>query len=226
MTPPFMYIPAPFSMTDRAEVFGLAASFPFATLVTHLSPPTPAVREASDEEAGGQAEVEELVAVSHLPLLVDIERGVLRGHLSMDNPQYRHLAAGASALAIFHGPHGYVSPSVYLEPGVPTWNYVVVHARGKARLVEEADLLAILEESVQRFDRTGWTLAALGESLRPKLDSIAGFEVDVHHLEGKRKLSQNRAPEDQARVVEWLERGDGSSQATAAMMRACLPIPR
>ena len=50
-------------------------------------------------------------------------------------------AAGAEALAVFHGPHGYVSPAVYEEqPSVPTWNYVVVHVRGKARVVPEGEL--------------------------------------------------------------------------------------
>jgi transcriptional regulator len=129
---------------------------------------------------------------------------------------------GVASLTIFHGPHGYVSPSVYTEPGVPTWNYVVVHARGRVRLVDEKGLRAILDDTVRHFDATGWMMASIEESLRPKLDAIAGFEIELSHLEGKSKLSQNRSPEDQARVVEWLERGDASSRATAALMRSRL----
>jgi transcriptional regulator len=112
---------------------------------------------------------------------------------------------------------------VYAEPGVPTWNYAVVHARGRVRLVDEAGLRAILDDLVVRFDTTGWNMASLGESLLPKLNAIAGFEIELNHLEGKWKLSQNRSPEDQTRVVEWLQGGDDSSRATAALMRGRLP---
>jgi transcriptional regulator len=74
--------------------------------------------------------------VSHLPLLVNARRELLRGHFARENPQLAHLGAGEEVLAIFHGPHGYVSRSAHAEqPSVPTWNYVVVHARGRPRLV-------------------------------------------------------------------------------------------
>lgn len=210
-----MYLPAAFATTDRATLLAHAASFPFATIITHVPAP--------DASPGGNlsSDLDDL-AVSHLPLLVDAERGVLRGHLARENPQYRHFAMGVASLTIFHGPHGYVSPSVYTEPGVPTWNYVVVHARGRVRLVDEKGLRAILDDTVRHFDATGWMMASIEESLRPKLDAIAGFEIELSHLEGKSKLSQNRSPEDQARVVEWLERGDASSRATAALMRSRL----
>jgi transcriptional regulator len=197
-----MYLPAPFATTDRATLLAHASCFPFATVIS---------------ERDGD------LAVSHLPLLVDAERGVLRGHLARENPQFQHFASGVPSLTVFHGPHGYVSPSVYAEPGVPTWNYVVVHARGRVRLVDQTALRVILDEMVLRFDTTGWNAASLGESLLPALDAIAGFEIELSHLEGKWKLSQNRSPEDQARVVQWLERGDDSSRATAALMRQRLP---
>lgn len=195
-----MYVPHAFSQEDRASLLGLAATYPFATLITSL---------------------EGDVRVSHLPLIVDGARGVLRGHVARENPQVEHLAAGAETLAIFHGPHGYVSPSVYTEqPSVPTWNYVVVHAHGRARLVNESGLRSILEESVSQFDATGWRLYTGDEFLRPMLDAIAGFEMDLERLEGKWKLSQNRCADDQARVAAWLERGDESSRALSKFMQA------
>ena len=160
------------------------------------------------------------LAVSHLPLLVGAGSDLLRGHLARENPQLAHLAAGAEALAIFHGPHGYVSPSVYTEqPSVPTWNYLVVHARGRSRLVGEPALREILDDMVKRFDPTGWRLEAPEAFVRAKLGAIAGFEIALERLEGKLKVSQNRSPMDQARVVAWLERGDESSRALAALMR-------
>jgi transcriptional regulator len=194
-----MYLPDAFRQDDRGALLGLAETHPFATVVTH--------------GAGG-------LAVSHLPLCVDAQRGVLRGHLARANPQIEQLVDGADVLAIFHGPHGYVSPSVYsVQPSVPTWNYVVVHAHGRARRVDESDLRSILDEALARFDTTGWRLDAGEEFLRPMLDAIAGFEVVLDRVEGKWKISQNRSPVDQARVVDWLQRGDESSRALAALMR-------
>jgi predicted FMN-binding regulatory protein PaiB len=79
----------------------------------------------------------------------------------------RNLAAGAEALAIFQGPHGYVSPSVYSgQPSVPTWHYVVVHTRGRARLVDEPGLRRILDDMVARFDWTGWRFDAPEDFVR------------------------------------------------------------
>ena len=197
-----MYLPDTFRLDDRASLFAHAAAYPFATVIT---------RAEGD------------LAVSHLPLLVDAGRNLLRGHLARENPQLAHLAARAEALAIFHGPHGYVSPSVYTEqPSVPTWNYVVVHARGRSRLVDEATLRRILDDMVERFDATGWHLQGPEEFVRAKLGAIAGFEIAIEDLEGKWKISQNRSLTDQERVAAWLERGDESSRALASLMRSRL----
>ncbi len=197
-----MYLPDAFRLDDRAALLAHAAAHAFATVIT--------------QGDGG-------ILVGHVPLLVDPERGLLRGHLARENPQLGHLAAGAEAIAIFHGPHGYVSPSVYAEqPSVPTWNYVVVHAQGRARLVDQGTLRGILDDLVARFDTTGWRLEAPEEFVRQKLNAIAGFEISIERLEGKWKLSQNRSLEDQARVADWFEQGDAQSRALAAMMRARL----
>ena len=197
-----MYLPDVFREDDRAALLAQAQASPFATVITHAQ--------------GG-------LAVSHLPLLVDAPQERLRGHLARENPQLAHFAEGAEALAIFHGPHGFVSPSVYAEqPSVPTWNYVVVHARGRARLVDDGELRRILDEMVERFDITGWRFEAPEEFVRAKLDAIAGFEIALDRIEGKWKLSQNRSLGDQERVVSWLERGDEPSRALALLMRARL----
>jgi len=194
-----MYVPEFFRNRDRSALLSLAATHPFATVIT-----------CKDQHP----------TVSHLPLLVDVERNRLRGHLARENPQCEHLAAGAAALAIFHGPHGYVSPSVYEEqPSVPTWNYVVVHARGGSQLVDDADLRKILDDTVARFDHTGWRLEGGDEFLRTRLVAIAGFEIAIEQLEGKWKVSQNRSSADQARVASWLANGDDQSRALAALMR-------
>src|SRR2546422_10693946 len=118
-----MYLPDSLCRSDRAELFAHAEAYPYATVITH-----------------GEGEV----AVSHLPLLVGAGSDLLRGHLARENPQLAHLAAGAEALAIFHFFNGSASPSIYTEqPSVPTWNYLVVHARGRSRLVGEPALREI-----------------------------------------------------------------------------------
>jgi transcriptional regulator len=199
-----MYLPSMFAQNDRAKLLAHARENPFATVIT-----------------GPDGDI----AVSHLPLLVDETRGVLRGHLARENPQHRHFARGTPALAVFHGPHGYVSPTGYLAPGVPTWNYVVVHVRGPSRLLESPGLQSVLDDSVARFDSAGWRMDPKDEVLQKKLLAISGFEIDIAHLEGKWKLSQNRSPEERERVIAWLEKGDDASQATAALMRE-LSSPR
>jgi transcriptional regulator len=195
-----MYRPDAFRLDDRRVLLEFAAKHPFATVITCT---------------------EEGPEVSHLPLLVDSDRGLLRGHLARQNPQVTHFAAGREALTIFHGPHGYVSPSVYAEqPSVPTWNYVVVHARGRPRFVNEDVLRATLDEMVTRFDETGWHVQGSEEFLRGMVAAIVGFEIPIGQLEGKWKVSQNRSLTDQANVAAWLARGDDASRALVAMMRA------
>jgi transcriptional regulator len=195
-----MYRPDAFRLDDRQMLLAHATRHPFATVITQ--------REGD-------------LTVSHLPLLFDGERDVLRGHLARENPQFADFAARSEALAIFHGPHAYVSPSVYEEhPSVPTWNYAVGHVRGRGRLVDEPALRAILDDLVGRFDPTGWRLEAPEEFVRSALEAIAGFEISIDRLEGKWKLSQNRSLGDQKRVADWLERGDETSRAVAALMRS------
>lgn len=201
-----MYLPSAFAQEDRATLYAHAAAYPFATLVTAAAGPAPRNEPA--------------VEASHVPLVVDAARGELRGHLAKENPQLRHLEAGAPVLAIFHGPHGYVSPSVYLDPGVPTWNFVVVHARGRPSVLDDAGLRAVLDETVALFDRSDWATRVSGEYLTTKRVGIVAFRIAVETLEGKWKLSQNRSEADRDRVIEFMERGDASSREAAAMMRA------
>jgi len=199
-----IYLPDAFRVESRQTLLAHVRAHPFATVITH-------------SQAG--------LLVSHLPLLVDSRGDVLRGHLARANPQQAAFEEGCEALAIFHGPHAYVSPSVYQEqPSVPTWNYVVVHARGPGRLVDEAALRRTLDELVERFDATGWRFEAPDDYVREALGAIAGFEIAIHQLEGKWKLSQNRPLGDQERVAAWLEAGDEMSRAVAQLMRTRLSL--
>ena len=201
-----MYVPPHFVPAEQAALRELMADYGFATLIS-----------------GGPSG---LVA-SHVPVLHDPEpapNGRLIAHLARTNPHAKALE-GAEVLAIFSGPHAYVSPSWYAtHPSVPTWNYAVVHVYGRARLVtDEAALLRIVERLVDKYEAgraAPWSMAGLSERyLRGMLRSIVGVEVDIERFEGKHKLSQNRDAEDRRRVIATLAASeDAQDRLLAAYM--------
>lgn len=202
-----MYLPRHFREDDPAILRRVMAEHPFATLVT---------REGDEPFVG------------HLPFLHREDgstHGQLLAHMARPNVQWSHLQAGQKALVVFHGPHAYVSPSWYAEENlnVPTWNYVVVHAHGRATLLDTDELRVLLSELVdqneQRFARP-WSMASLPEDFSTKLlAGIVGIRIVIERLEGKLKLSQNRRPDDQQRVTEQLAAlGDPQSRDTSTWM--------
>jgi transcriptional regulator len=168
------------------------------------------------------------LVASHIPFLVERhgEELHLLCHLARPNPQVADLAAGGEVLAIFSGPHAYVSPSWYAAgPAVPTWNYVDVHAYGTVRLIEDKDWLRGLLHRLSNRHEAGspapWRMQDLLESyLQGMLKGIIGLDIAVARLEGKFKLSQNRPAVDHPRVTAALERrGDADALGVAALMR-------
>jgi transcriptional regulator len=151
----------------------------------------------------------------------------LEGHLARANPQAADLAGDHEALAIFEGPHAYISPSWYeAGPAVPTWNYAAVHAYGAARTIADPDWLRDLvrrltERHEAREPAPPWRMDGLPEPyLRSMLNGIIGVEIRVTRLDGKFKLSQNRPAADRPRIIAALERRDDlDSRAVARLMR-------
>ena len=150
---------------------------------------------------------------SHVPVLVDGDPGAgglkIRGHFARANPHWKQLANGSPVLVMFHGPHAYVSPSWYADPqSVPTWNYAVVHAHGRAALLAPAELRVLLKDLVDAHERASaqpWRFDSVpAATIDRLLGAIVGFEIAVERLEGKLKLSQNQTPDDQRRVREQL----------------------
>jgi transcriptional regulator len=164
---------------------------------------------------------------SQVPFLAERRDGklYLLGHLARPNPQCAALDGG-EALAIFTGPHAYISPSWYATgPAVPTWNYASVHAYGVARAIADKDwlndLLRRLSERHEAREPAPWRMQ---DQPAPFLDGmlggIIGFEIAVSRLEGKFKLSQNRPATDRPRIVAALEaRDDAESHGVARLMR-------
>lgn len=157
------------------------------------------------------------LVASHIPMVLEqdgSEFGILKGHLSRANTQWRELTPGVEALAIFSGPHHYISPSWYpskQEHGkeVPTWNYAVVHAYGTLRLVEDSNWLLSHLESLTNTHEAGfaapWKVSdAPPEFLDQLMNGIIGLELPIGRLEDKWKVSQNKPDRDRAGVVEGL----------------------
>lgn len=150
--------------------------------------------------------------------------GAVQFHLARGNALTRHLE-GATALVVVNGPDGYVSPRWYVDGAeqVPTWNYVALELEGRVRKMDEAGLTGLLEALSDRNEGRieegkPWTMDKLSPSrLRGLLAGIVGFELEVQAWRETVKLSQNKSPEDRARVADGLE-AEGSP-AIAHMMR-------
>jgi transcriptional regulator len=173
------------------------------------------------------------LVASHIPFLIERDRDKLHlhGHLARPNPQVGDLAQGGEVLAIFSGPHAYISPNWYATgPSVPTWNYVDVHAYGTVSLIEDVDwlrgLVRRLSERHEAHNPVPWRMQDLPEAyLEGMLKGIVGLDVAVTRLEGKYKLSQNRPAADRPLVIAALERrNDADSLAVARLMREREPV--
>lgn len=153
---------------------------------------------------------------THLPMLLHPEagtQGVLRCHVARANPQWKTITAGTQALAIFQGANHYITPSWYptkLEHGkvVPTWNYVAVHVRGRARLLNADELLehvkALTEHNERPFERPWSVDDAPKEYVDSMLRAIVGIEIAIDSIEGKCKASQNQPERNQQGVISGL----------------------
>ena len=203
-----LYVPRSFEPAERAAAARLIHDHPFATLLTP-----------------GDAEPH----ISHVPLLMQPScepHGTLIGHVARANPHWERFAR-AESIAVFHGPHAYVSPSWYAEPAtmVPTWNYATVHAHGAIDVVDDAaEARRILEALVHRFEagrETPWELAMPEARVDALVGAIVAFRMRIRRIDAKFKLSQNRSRDDRSRVIAALgTQGDPESAATARWMRA------
>jgi transcriptional regulator len=156
--------------------------------------------------------------------------GSLIGHMARANDHWKLFARGVDSLAIFWGPHAYVSPTWYTPgPKVPTWNYVTVHAYGRPQLIEATPaVLMVLTKLAAQFEGTGadaWGLGRLPPgNAAGQTQNIVAFRMTLDRVETKLKLSQNRELEDRQRVIAKLEASDSQdAQATAQWMKRVLP---
>ena len=192
-----MYCPAHFAESRPEALHALMREHPLATLVTM-------------GEAGLNAD--------HVPLILETAAdgsAVLRGHVARANPMWKTVRTDLEALAIFHGPEAYITPSWYpakREHGkaVPTWNYAVVHARGPLRIIHDADWLRTQVESLTQRQETAfaepWAVSdAPADYIEKMLAAIVGIELALTSLEGKWKASQNQPEGNRGGAAQGLQ---------------------
>ena len=177
-----MYQPSHFKEQREPILFELIEKYPFATFVS--------MRDGFPE-------------VNHLPLLLSDDKKYLRCHIARANPLWNDLTLNNEVLISFHGPHAYITPSWYpskQEAGkvVPTWNYIVVHVKGIARVIDDAgwvrENVEALTTQLEKTRHSEWKVSdAPKDYLDMMLKATIGIEVEIQSIEGKFKLSQNKA---------------------------------
>lgn len=189
-----LYIPKPHLVEDRRFLHDFMDEFAFVDLVTVA----PSLR------------------ITHIPVWLDRDAGpygTIHGHISRQNPQSATFDGKQNGVVVFHGPHGYISPTWYAKAGnvVPTWNFAAVHATGKLRPVsgqkELNDLLAKLIVKFERYEGTAYDFSKIDDGYKyGMMGGIIGFELEIELLEGKFKLGQDRSADDRQSLLKKLER--------------------
>ena len=211
-----MYLPSHFEETRSEALHALVRDHPLGTLITQ------------DRRGALQADA--------IPFVLDASAGgpgVLSGHVARANPLWRETRDDVDALVVFHGAQGYVSPGWYPSKAlhgkaVPTWNYIVVQARGRLRAIDDREWLRAfvtrLTERHEARQATPWHVSdAPADYLETMLGAIVGIEIALTSLVGKWKTSQNRDAADRAGVVAGLNAlalrdADESARALAEAM--------
>jgi transcriptional regulator len=195
-----MHVPKRFEQTDERALWDLVDAHAFGTLLTV---------------------VDGRPFASHLPFLAHRDSGVLHCHVARENPQWQQAIAAPHVLAIFAGPHGYVSPTWYAQAGgVPTWNYAVVHAYGTAVVVDDLQVKRRHVEALAAKHERGRAEPWVPTYDERKLAGIVGLEIRVGQLEGKFKLGQNRPAADRAGVIAALAASGRDDDAALARLMA------
>lgn len=204
-----MYIPEPFRPTDGREVEAIIRQYSFGTLVSVVGDAPLATR---------------------VPFVLHPDEGDQRrlwGHLARANPHAQALRSDRLALAIFHGPDAYVSPSWYADaPNVPTWNFITVHAYGHPDPLHPDDprVRWILEQTVAQHEARlprPWSLDTVPEDyLTELIPHVLAFELQLTHVESQFKLNQNHSRPNRLGVIAALERQPNTTaRELAAIMR-------
>jgi transcriptional regulator len=202
-----MYVPKHFQNDDSDEVKNFIEQNGFAILISQ-----------NDGRLWG----------THIPLLLSEDRSKLHGHISKANLQWKNFKPDGEVMAIFTGPHAYVSSSWYDHENVPTWNYIAAHVYGKIKLVEGEVLIDSLKKLVDKYEKNSVNPVSLEkmttEYVSKSVQGLVGFEIEITEIKAAYKLSQNRDQVNYQNVVRELEkRNDKNSFDVAQQMKKKWP---
>jgi len=199
-----MYIPRRYEEKDLEKIHAFISENSFAILISVL---------------------EGVPVGTHIPLLQEKDdqgRDILIGHISRGNDQRHSLVDGAKVLAIFPGPHAYISPRWYTQMNVPTWNYIAVHVYGTIKIIEGEALRAALSRLVHNYEQHLPRPVDIEEITEKRVTAemrgIVGFEILIEDIQAAYKLSQNRDEQSFHQVVGQLEQGDEAARGVAREM--------
>lgn len=190
-----MYIPKHFNVTDEEEIAQFINANSFGQLITNNN---------------GK------MTVSHMPFLFHASTKKLFGHIAKANPQCETLV-GQEILVILSGPHGYITPSWYSEPGVPTWNYQTAHIYGTTASFSDAEQLRNVVNRLTKVHETNFAEPWKASYDDNMLRGIVGIEISINEIQCKYKLSQNRSAAEQETVALQLKQQGEISLAEAML---------
>jgi len=199
-----MYIPKHFENTDTGDIVAFMQLYSFGTIVTTHN---------------------EHLEATHIPFVIEQDGNevTITSHFAKANPQAQQLFDN-EVMVIFSEPHAYISPKHYeKEQSVPTWNYIAVHAYGKARIIDDQKgQLLMMEKMINQYDTAylnQWN--NLPDEFKTKmLKGIVAFEIKVTSLQAKNKLSQNRSQAERDNIIKALEKSaDRNEVAVAEYMK-------
>lgn len=171
-------------------------------------------------------QTEEKLWGTHIPLELETNlqgKEVLFGHISKENPQSDSFENNKEVLAIFNGPHSYISSSWYDHENVPTWNYIAVHVYGKVRVITGKEMLFAMKKLVDKYEVSSKNPVRI-ENLSPEImcqiSGIVAFEIEITEIQAVKKLSQNRDDKNHKTIISELENQNNSnSNAIADAMK-------
>jgi len=165
---------------------------------------------------------------THIPLELSINaegKTILEGHISKENPQWKGFAEDDQILAIFSGPHSYISPSWYDHENVPTWNYIAVHVYGKIKIIEGDAVIQSLKRLVDKYEKNSENpvrIEDLSEKTMMQSRGIVAFEIEIEEIQAQQKMSQNRDDKNYQNIISELEKTNiNQSIAVANEMKKC-----
>ena len=195
-----MFVPNSFKFKDKAEKIAFMKQYSFATIITIK---------------------DKIPIATQLPFVIDdsSDKLILSSHFAIANEQAKYIEANTS-LIIFTEPHAYISPVHYdKQESVPTWDYIAVHAYGKAKIAEdEITKIKALEQMIRFYEKD---YLQQWESLSYKfkkgmMRGIVAFEIEVTELQGQKKLSQNKTELERERIIEHLEKSENAIEKDLA----------